>query len=137
MKDSLAQPAKFVLVGAGGYVVNLGVFAALYAVATPYVAASIGSYFISNALMYFGNRYFTFRLGHAGFWRAYGRYVLVGGLVAGMNVGVLALLVELAGLRPTLGQALALLLITPVAFVLNKRWTFQLGSSPAPVAFEL
>ena len=131
MKDSLAQPAKFVLVGAGGYVVNLGVFAALYAVATPYVAASIGSYFISNALMYFGNRYFTFRLGHAGFWRAYGRYVLVGGLVAGMNVGVLALLVELAGLRPTLGQALSLLIITPAAFVLNKRWTFQLGSSPA------
>ncbi len=90
----------------------------------PYLADSIVSYFVSNALMYFGNRYYTFRLGHDGFWGAYVRYVLVGLVVAGLNVIVLAFLVEIVGLYATYGQALSLLLITPVAFVLNKRWTF-------------
>ena len=66
----LGQPAKFVLVGAIGYVVNLLAFAGLYGAGTPYAAASIVSYFLSNALMNFGNRYFTFRLGHEGFWPA-------------------------------------------------------------------
>jgi hypothetical protein len=32
-------------------------------------------------------------------------------------------------LPPTPGQALALLVVTPVAFGLIKRWTFQLGPS--------
>jgi putative flippase GtrA len=79
--------------------------------------------------MYLGNRYFTFRLGHEGFWGAYVRYVIVGLVVAALNAGVLAFLVEIGGVHPTPGQALSLLLITPVAFVLNKRWTFQLQTA--------
>ena len=123
---NVAQPARFVTVGAAGYAVNLLAFAALYAVGTPYAAASVLAYLVSNVLMYLGNRYFTFRLGHRGFWRAYVRYLLVGLLVAGLTAAVLAFFVEALGLHPTLGQALALLVVTPVAFVLIKRWTFQL-----------
>jgi putative flippase GtrA len=37
----LGQPVRFVLVGAGGYAVNLLSFAALYALGTPYVTASL------------------------------------------------------------------------------------------------
>ena len=121
-----SQPVRFLLVGAGGYVANLAVFAALHSAGTPYIAASLASYFISNALMYLGNRYFTFGLDHTGFWAAYLRYVVAGGVVAGLNAVILALLVEVAGLHPTLGLAVSLLLITPVAFVLNKRWTFKI-----------
>lgn len=119
------QPVKFVLVGAGGYFVNLAVFAGLLQLGVPYLLDSIVSYFVSNALMYFGNRYYTFGLGHDGFWRAYVRYILVGLVVAGLNAIVLAFLVETVGLYAVYGQALSLLLITPVAFVLNKRWTFR------------
>jgi len=122
----LAQPVKFLLVGAGGYLVNLLVFAGLYAIGIQYVTASVLAYLASNALMYLGNRYFTFRLGHEGFWSAYLRYMLVGVLVVGLNVGLLAALVEGTGIDPRLGQAVSLLLITPVAFVLFKRWTFRL-----------
>lgn len=53
---SVGQPARFLLVGAGGYVVNLAVFAALYELGMPYAADSIVSYFVSNVLMYLGNR---------------------------------------------------------------------------------
>jgi len=88
-----------------------------------YILASICAYLISNALMYLGNR-FTFGLGHEGFWPAYGRYLGVGLVVTGLNAALLAALVEGIGLHPTPGEALSLLAITPVAFVLNKRWTF-------------
>jgi len=122
---SVNQPMKFLLVGAGGYLVNLAIFAWLLRLGVPYLLDSIVSYFISNALMYLGNRYFTFSLGHDGFWLAYVRYILVGLVVAGLNAIVLAILVETAGLYAVYAQAISLLLITPVAFVLNKRWTFR------------
>jgi putative flippase GtrA len=84
--------------------------------------------------MYLGNRYFTFWLGRLGFWSAYARYLLVGLLVAGLTAIVLTFFVEVLGVHPTLGQALALLVVTPVAFVLIKRWTFQLREpSSAPI----
>ena len=123
---NVAQPARFLAVGVAGYGVNLLAFAALYAAGSPYAAASVVAYLFSNALMYLGNRYFTFRLGHLGFWSAYARYLLVGLLVAGLTAIVLVFFVEVLGLHPTLGQALALLVVLPVAFVLIKRWTFKL-----------
>jgi putative flippase GtrA len=122
----VGQPARFLVVGIGGYVVNLGVFAVLHALGTPYVPASVLSYAVANALMYLGNRYFTFRLGHEGFWGAYARYMLVGVVVVALNAAILAALVEGTGINPVLGQAISLLLITPVAFVLFKRWTFRI-----------
>jgi putative flippase GtrA len=129
---NVAQPARFIAVGAAGYGVNLLAFAALYAAGTPYAAASVVAYLVSNALMYLGNRYFTFRLGNRGFWSAYARYLLVGLFVGGLTAIVLTFFVEALGLQPTLGQALALLVVTPVAFVLIKRWTFQLREPGSP-----
>jgi putative flippase GtrA len=125
LHDRIAQPVRFLAVGAGGYGVNLLVFAGLVSAGTQYLVASVGAYLISNALMYFGNRYFTFRLGHSGFWSAYARYLTVGCFVIVLNAAVLSLLVEGAGLGETFAQALSLLAVTPVAFVLFKRWTFR------------
>ena len=124
--ESVARPVRFLVVGAAGYGVNLAAFAVLVAAGVRYLAASVASYLVSNALMYLGNRYFTFRLGHEGFWAAYARYMIVGLVVAAMNAAVLAVLVEGLGLDETLAQALSLLAVTPPAYVLFKRWTFQL-----------
>jgi len=131
------QPVKFLIVGTGGYGVNLAVFTGLVGLGVDYVSASIASYAVSNALMYIGNRYFTFGLGHDGFWAAYLRYIIVGSVVLGLNAGVLAALVEGTGLDARIAQAISLLVVTPVAFVLFKRWTFQLrdtGQSSSPAA---
>jgi putative flippase GtrA len=125
-RTAVAQPARFVVVGAGGYLVNLGVFAALVAIDVPYITASIASYFASNALMYLGNRFFTFRLGREGFWSAYLRYMIVGVAVVALNAIVLSALVEGTGIDARIGQAISLLVVTPVAFILFKRWTFKL-----------
>jgi putative flippase GtrA len=124
-----AQPARFLVVGAAGYGVNLLTFALLVGAGVKYVPASIVSYVVSNALMYLGNRYFTFRLGHEGFWPAYGRYLLVGLVVVAMNAAVLVVLVEGLGLDETLGQALSLLAVTPAAYFMFKRWTFRIRSA--------
>ena len=123
--ERAARPARFLVVGAGGYLVNLATFAVLVAAGVRYVAASAVAYFVSNALMYLGNRYFTFRLGHDGFWGAYARYLLVGVVVIAMNAAVLTMLVEGFGLDETLAQALSLLAVTPPAYLLFKRWTFR------------
>ena len=124
-----AQPARFLVVGAAGYGVNLLVFALLVGAGVKYVPASVVSYVVSNALMYVGNRYFTFRLGHEGFWSAYARYLLVGFVVVAMNAAVLALLVEGLDLDETVAQALSLLAVTPAAYVMFKRWTFRIKSA--------
>jgi len=124
--ESVAQPVRFLVVGAAGYGVNLAAFAVLVAAGVRYLSSSVASYLVSNSLMYLGNRYFTFRLGHEGFWAAYARYMIVGLVVVAMNAAVLAVLVEGLGLDETLAQALSLLAVTPPAYVLFKRWTFQL-----------
>jgi putative flippase GtrA/pimeloyl-ACP methyl ester carboxylesterase len=128
-KHRAAQPLRFLTVGAGGYAVSLLAFALLYALGAPYASASGAAYLFANALMYVGNRYFTFRLGHEGFWTAYARYLAVGLLIAGLNALLLTALVEGAGVDPRIGQAMALLLVTPPAFLLFKRWTFKLQSA--------
>lgn len=122
----MGQPVKFLVVGTGGYVVNLLLFYFLYDAGLKYQIASVVSYLIANVLMYFGNRYYTFQLGNKGFWSAFIRYLLVGMLVAGLTVSVLVVLVDVGGLHPMLGQGVALLVVAPLAFILFKRWTFRL-----------
>ena len=126
MMASFGQPVRFLIVGTAGYFVSVGAFAALYALGLSYVAASILSYLIANALTYVGNRYFTFRLGHERFFSAYLSYIVAGLVVVGLVVAVLAALVEGLSVDPVVGQAIALAVTTPVAFVLFKRWTFRL-----------
>jgi putative flippase GtrA len=121
-----AQPLRFLGVGVCGYAVNLAAFAVLFGAGARYALAAVLAYLGSNAFMYIGNRYFTFRLGHDGFWAAYGRYLLVGCLVAALAAGVLVGLVEVAGLAPRFGQPLALLIVAPLAFALFKRVSFRL-----------
>ena len=127
MVGRLGQPAKFLAVGIGGFALNLGAFSVLFELGTWYLAASVLAYLFSNAAMYVGNRYFTFGLSHDGFLDAYARYVVVGAIVAGLTVVLLAGFVEGLGLDPRPAQALALTLLVPLSFVLSKRFAFRLG----------
>lgn len=126
MNARLAQPAKFVAVGASGFVLNVAAFTALFGLGVRYAAASVAAYLVSNAAMYLGNRYFTFRVATGGFLAAYVRYAAVGVIVAASTAALLGLLVEIAGADPRLGQALALAALVPLSFALSKRWAFRL-----------
>ena len=130
MAGRLGQPAKFLVVGDRRLrVKRLRVHRCSSGSATWYLAASVLAYLLSNAAMYVGNRYFTFRLSHDGFVGAYLRYLAVGGVVAGLTVVLLGGFVEGLGMDPRSAQALALSLLVPISFVLSKRFAFQL--SPA------
>ena len=127
MCSRLAQPLKFLLVGIGGFVLNLCAFTALFGLGTWYLAASVLGYLVSNAAMYLGNRYFTFGLSHCGFLHAYLRYLVVGGVVAALT----ALLARGIRRGPRDGSAARhrrsrsqCSCLCP--FVLSKRFAFQL-----------
>jgi putative flippase GtrA len=131
MAGRIGQPAKFLVVGVGGFVLNVGAFSVLFGLGAWYLAASALAYLLSNAAMYVGNRYFTFGLSHDGFVGAYVRYAVVGAVVATLTVVLLAGFVEGLGLDPRTAQALALTVLVPLSFVLSKRFAFRLSPDVA------
>ena len=119
------QLAKFSVVGASGYVVNLAVFSALVLGAgTGHRLAAVCSFLAAVTNNYTWNRLWTFRgdRGHVGYQGA--RFLVVAVLALCANLLVLEALI-LAGLAPVGAQAIAIVLVTPINFVGNKLWTFR------------
>jgi putative flippase GtrA len=123
------QLAKFCVVGASGYVVNLGVYAALLDGANlHYLLAATGSFVVAVTNNYVWNRYWTFRhaRGHFAFQGL--RFFTVALIAYAGNLVILKLLVEL-GLGKIVAQAIAIVLVTPANFVGNKLWSFRRASA--------
>ena len=119
------QLAKFAVVGASGYVVNLAVYTLLLNVAgLHYVAAATGSFVLAAGWNYWWNRAWTFRAERGRFAIQGMRFFIVSVTVYGGNVGVLAALVA-SGLGKIPAQALAIVLVTPLNFLGNKLWSFR------------
>lgn len=118
------QLAKFLVVGASGYVVNLAVFTALVsALDVHYAVAAVCSFLVAVTNNYAWNRLWTFR-GQRGRIAYQGmRFFVVSTLALGANLVVLHLLV-LAGLGEVPAQAIAIVVVTPFNFVGNKIWSF-------------
>ena len=119
------QLAKFCLVGASGYVVNLLVYVALLDGANlHYRVAATGSFLVAVTNNYLLNRLWTFRhhRGHFGYQGL--RFFVVSLLVYGGNLGILTALVEL-GVGRIVSQAIAIVLVTPANFIGNKLWSFR------------
>jgi dolichol-phosphate mannosyltransferase len=119
------QLARFCAVGASGYVVNLAVYALLLDVANlHYRVAATGSFLVAASSNYALNRIWTFRneRGHIGIQGL--RFFTVSGLVYGGNLLLLTALVH-GGLGEIVGQAVAIVLVTPLNFLGNKLWSFR------------
>jgi putative flippase GtrA len=120
------QLLRFGTVGASGYAVNLAVFAALVHLAdVDYRLAATGAFLVAVANNFLWNRLWTFgaRDGHAGFQAA--RFLCVSLAAFGVNLALLAVLVDAAGLPKLEAQALAIAAATPLSFVGNKLWAFR------------
>ena len=119
------QLVKFCVVGASGYVVNLGVYTLLLeATGLHYVPAAIGSFVVAVTNNYTWNRIWTFRrqrghVVHQGL-----RFLVVSALALAANLVVLHLLVS-GGVGEVTAQAIAIVLVTPVNFIGNKLWSFR------------
>jgi dolichol-phosphate mannosyltransferase len=117
------QLAKFGVVGASGYVINLAVYTALLGIGAH--KAAIVSFAVSAASNYWWNRHWTFahQKGHF----AYQGMRFFAVALAALGVYLLWLLVFLdwLGWGKVVSQAVAIVLVTPLNFIGNKLWSFR------------
>jgi putative flippase GtrA len=119
------QLAKFCVVGSIGYVVNLGVYSLLLNWANlNYLIAAVGSFAVAVTNNYILNRYWTFHHQRGHFAYQGMRFLVVSLVSLGANLLILHLLIR-AGLGKIVGQAVAIILVTPLNFVGNKLWSFR------------
>jgi putative flippase GtrA len=119
------QLMKFCVVGATGYAVNLGVYAALVEGAgVHYLGAAVCSFVVAVTNNYTWNRLWTFRdqRGHVALQGA--KFLVVSLAALGANIALLALLVAV-GMSKIPAQAVAIVLVTPLSFLGNKLWSFR------------
>ena len=119
------QLAKFCVVGAIGYAINLAVYATLIHSGLHYLLAATISFFVAVTSNYTWNRLWTFhdRRGDVAMQGMRFFVVALGSL--GANLLVLHVLITL-GAGKLVGQAIAIVLVTPLNFVGNKLWSFRL-----------
>lgn len=119
------QLAKFGVVGASGYVVNLAVYTLLLDWAgLHYLLAAFLSFLVAVSNNYWWNRTWTFR-GQRGHFAYQGmRFAVVSVVALGANLALLHVLVAL-GVGKVVGQAIAVVAVTPLNFVGNKLWSFR------------
>jgi putative flippase GtrA len=124
-RHNWVQLAKFSLVGASGYVVNLAVYTALLRGADfHYALAATCSFVVAVTNNYIWNRVWTFHAqrGHVA-WQGL-RFLVVALVAYAANLVILAALIGL-GVDEVLAQAIAIVLVTPLNFVGNKLWSFR------------
>jgi putative flippase GtrA len=119
------QLAKFCVVGATGYLVNLSVYALLVReFDVYYMPAAVASFCVAVTNNYLWNRLWTFRGQRGHFYYQGLRFFIVAWCALAANLIVLRALVAL-GMDEVAAQAIAILLVTPVNFIGNKLWSFR------------
>lgn len=121
------QLVRFGLVGASGFIINLAVYALLvHTLSAPYQLAAVIAWLVAVSSNFVFNRHWTFdrpggRVHHQAL-----RFFLVSlAAFALVNLVLLTVLVEQAGLAKVPAQALAVAAATPFNFLGNKLWSFR------------
>lgn len=114
---------KYSIVGVANVAIDLALYAVMIQLGVYYVVAKALSELAAIANGYVFNRTWTFRAGpHA---RAkLVRYAIVQGSGMVLNVGLVALFVEVVGVGKLIAAVIALPLAAAYCFALNRVWTF-------------
>jgi putative flippase GtrA len=123
-RHNWVQLAKFCVVGAIGYAVNLAVYGVLIHEGVHYLLAATCSFLVAVTSNYVWNRLWTFRDRRAGVAAQGMRFFAVAVASLAANLVVLHVLVTV-GAGKLVGQAIAIVLVTPLNFVGNKLWSFK------------
>jgi putative flippase GtrA len=118
------QLGKFCAVGALGYLINLAVYDGLIHAGLHYLLAATCSFFVAVTSNYVWNRIWTFRQHRAGVMAQGMRFLVVSLASLGANLLVLHVLITL-GAGKLVGQAIAIVVVTPLNFVGNRLWSFR------------
>jgi putative flippase GtrA len=117
------QLAKFGIVGASGYVVNLGIYAALLGIGAH--KAAVVSFVVAAGWNYWWNRHWTFAHQKGNFAYQGMRFFVVALLGLVVNQLWLVLFLDVMGLGKIVSQAIAIILVMPLNFLGNKLWSFR------------
>jgi putative flippase GtrA len=122
-RHNWVQLAKFGIVGASGYAVNLAVYTLCLGLGA-HTAAAI-SFVVSAANNYWWNRHWTFAdtKGHFGYQGM--RFFVVSGIAFVANQLWLFVFLDWLGFGKVVSQAIAILLVMPLNFLGNKLWSFR------------
>lgn len=120
------QLIRFATVGASGYVVNLGVFAAcVHLLAIDYRISSVIAFGVSVVNNFWLNRHWTFDARHEHPIFQGARFFAISLVAFGFTEAVLIGLVDGAGASKVLAQAIAVVAGTPLSFLGQKLWSFR------------
>jgi len=117
------QLAKFGAVGATGYVINLGIYAALLGIGAH--KAAVVSFVVSAVSNYWWNRHWTFAREKGGFAHQGFRFFVVALAALAVNQIWLLVFLDWLGWGKIVSQAVAIVLVTPLNFIGNKLWSFR------------
>ncbi|HEY2160470.1 MAG TPA: GtrA family protein [Solirubrobacteraceae bacterium] len=124
--ENWLQLVRFAAVGASGYVVNLGVFAAcVHLFGVDYRVAAVIAFVVSVINNFWWNRHWTFDARHEHALSQAVRFFTVSLVAFGFQYFMLITLVSDAGLSKDLAQALAIACATPLSFLGQKLWSFR------------
>jgi putative flippase GtrA len=121
-----SQLARFAIVGASGYVINLAVFSALVGDGhTHYLAAAACAFCVAVTNNFLLNRFWTFKATHVTAAVQAPRFLVVSLGALALNLAALEALISVAALPETTAQAVAIAIATPISFAGNKLWSFS------------
>jgi putative flippase GtrA len=123
-RHNWVQLAKFCVVGAVGYGINLAVYASLIHAGLHYLLAATCSFLVAVTSNYTWNRLWTFHDRRAGVAAQGLRFLVVAVASLGANLLILHVLITV-GAGKLLAQAIAIVLVTPLNFIGNRLWSFR------------
>jgi putative flippase GtrA len=131
----LAQFVKFGLVGVSNTLITFVVYTVLLKAFGVWYVASSGIGFAVGAVNGFlWNRAWTFK-GHVGDALTPVRWFVVQGCGLLVNLGLVYLFVDGAGLDELVGQGFTIAIVTVLTFFANRSWTFRMRA-PAVLSAE-
>lgn len=130
----VVQFVKFGIVGVSNTVLAFAIYTVLLKLfGVWYIAASAIGFVLGAVNGFLLNRRWTFA-GHVGDSLTPVRWGVVQGCGLALNLGLLYLFVDDAGVEKLLGQAFATAIVTVITFLVNRAWTFRMHHHPPPVA---
>ena len=122
----LKQFIKFSLVGVLNTAIHYGIFYVAYTYMGLYhlLASTLGfSFAVTNS--YFINKYWTFKTRGSNVQHEFAKFIIVNLITLSINLGSMALLVELCAMDPRIAQLASIGLTLSINFLGNKFWTFR------------
>jgi putative flippase GtrA len=121
------QFGRYAVVGVTGYAVSILSFAGLYhGLGCSALVAATGAFCLALTNNFVWNRHWTFRAGdgHAAFQAT--RFVIINIAAFIFSLGVLRLMIDVAGLPAVTSQAIAVLAAAGPNFVAHRIWSFRI-----------